>query len=60
MKNDIVTITCYGQTAKYKRQNAIKEFRTAMFCSEGHEQARYVHIYECLLCGDKIISDEEV
>lgn len=60
MRNDIVSITCYGSERKYHRKDAIKEFRTAMFCSEGHEQARYVHIYECLLYGDKIISDEEV
>ena len=60
MKNDIVSITCYGTETKYKRQDAIKEFRIAMFACEGHEQERYEYIYECLLNGDTVIDDSEV
>lgn len=59
-KKDLVEITCYGTTKIFERKKAIKEFREAMFACEGHEQARYAYIYECLLYGDKVIDDSNV
>lgn len=32
---DIVTITCYGKTKDYERQEAITHFLQCMMCSEG-------------------------
>lgn len=60
MKNDTVSITCYGSTMSYKRQDAIKEFRIATEVCEGHERERYAYILCCLLGGDTVIDDSNV
>lgn len=56
-KNDIVTITCYGQTEKMKRQEAIDFYLEGMMCCEGSEAERYSNIYFQLLEGKTIIHD---
>lgn len=60
MKNDIVTIKCYGSTVSYKRQDAIKEFTIATNVCEGHERERYGYILSCLLSGDTYIDDSDI
>lgn len=60
MKDDVVTITCYGSTKQYTRKHAKAFFLEAMAASEGHEHMRYEYIYECLCCGDTVINDENV
>jgi hypothetical protein len=60
MKDDVVTITCYGSTEQYTRKKAMAFFAEAMAASEGHEHERYEYIYECLCSGYRVISDENV
>ena len=60
MSNDLVQISCYGTTAVLPRREALSLYAEAMAASEGHEHLRYSHIHECLLAGDKVITDEEV
>ena len=55
--NDIVIITCYGQTETMHRQDAIAEYQEAMMCCEGSEAERYSNIYFQLLEGRKHCSD---
>lgn len=56
--NEIVIVKCYGSETKYKRKDAIKEFRSAIDCCEGAERERYVNILLQLLDGDTYCSDE--
>lgn len=56
MNKDIVTITCYGKTKEYERQEAIIYFLQCMMCSEGAEQSRYTNIYLKLISGFKEIN----
>ena len=62
MKNDEVTITCYGETTKQNRQDAIRFYLEGMsWCDPySHEYARYEHIFNCLVAGDTEITDENV
>lgn len=56
--NDIVVVKCYGTEKKYKRKDAIKEFRYAIDCCEGAERERYVNILLQLMDGETYCSDE--
>ena len=60
MKNDTVSIKCYGSTMSYKRQDAIKEFSIAVKMCEGHERERYAYILSCLIGGDTVIDDSDI
>ena len=51
IKNDLVTITCYGKTEKMKRRKALDFYLDCMMNSEGSEHDRYSNIYEQLMCG---------
>lgn len=51
MANDEVEITCYGDTSKTTRAEAIKFYLECMMCSEGAERDRYLNIYLQLLNG---------
>lgn len=51
--NDVVTITCYRQTEKMTRKEAMSFYREAMMFSEGSEHERYEHIYFMLVDGFK-------
>ena len=57
---EIVTITCYNDTQKYTREDALYYFEEAIISvdPESSECERYQRIYEALLAGDTIISDE--
>ena len=57
---ETVTITCYNNTQKYIRKDALYYFEEAIISvdPESSECERYQHIYEALLAGDTIISDE--
>ena len=58
MRNDIVEITCYGSTRKYKRYDAMREFKEGIYSSDGSERDRYEYIYFQLEDGATIINDE--
>lgn len=57
--NDIVEIICYGRHEKMERQKAIKEYKMAILCSEGHERNRYVNILMDLEMGYKVCNDRD-
>ena len=52
---DLVTISCYGTTKTYTRQDAMDKFLEYMMMCEGAEKERYTNIYVALVCGDKNI-----
>jgi hypothetical protein len=56
--NDIVIVKCYGTEKKYKRKDAIREFKTAVEVCEGSERERYMNILLQLLDGDTYCCDE--
>lgn len=56
--NDIVTITCYGETEKMNRRDAINLYREGLIMCEGSEAERYAKILSQLLAGAKVCSDE--
>lgn len=56
---DIVRITCYGQTKKMERSEAIKFYQEGIRCSEGSERDRYVNILLGLMDGATEVSDED-
>ena len=49
--DDIVTITCYRQTEKMVRKDAMKEYLEGVLCCEGSEQERYANILRQLFMG---------
>lgn len=57
--SDIVEIYCYGTLEVMPRAKAIKEYITAIACSEGSEQSRYSKILSELLTGKKVCSDSD-
>lgn len=57
-KNDIVTITCYNQTEKRKRGEAIRFYTEGMLCCEGSERDRYTSIVTGLHEGFTTVDDE--
>lgn len=54
---EVCTITCYGQTSKMKRKEAIDSFMEGMLMSEGSERERYANIYAGLVHGRTDVSD---
>lgn len=54
---DMVTVTCYGQTKKMTRQNALEFYMDCMRGSEGSEHERYETIFFQLMDGKKVCSD---
>jgi len=58
--NDEVTVTCYGQTSKYRtRKEAIDFYKDCVRHSEGAEQARYIRIVTMLEDGEMHATDTE-
>ena len=57
MKNDIVTIKCYGQEKTYTRLDAIKKFAEGVEFCEGSEKERYANILAGLVQGKTYITD---
>ena len=55
---DLVTVTCYGQTKTWRRQEAIDFFLEGMCSCEGAEQEHYPSIYLQLIGGAKEARDE--
>ena len=55
---DIVAITCYGETKNWRRSEAEAFFLQGMLECEGSEQARYANIYSQLVSGEKFCFDE--
>ena len=55
---DMVTIICYRQKEIMSRKKAIKEYFEAMVCCDGSESERYANIYQQLMMGYKVCSDE--
>lgn len=53
-----VTITCYRQTEKRTRRDALNYYYEGMCCSEGSEHERYETIFFQLLQGYTEVSDE--
>ena len=53
IKNDIVTIHCYGDTETKTRLDAIKFYRECAVMSEGCEKERYMNILLDLYSGKK-------
>lgn len=56
---DKVVVTCYGTPKIYDRQQAIKEFTTAVLACEGSERDRYCRILSGLRSGKTEVTDEE-
>lgn len=56
-KQDLVEITCYGQTKIWERKKAKAFFLDCMNNSEGSENERYTTIYCALMNGETKISD---
>ena len=57
MKNNIVTIHCYNQVEKMKRNEAIEKYMDGMLCCEGSEKERYTNIYLQLIEGKSVCYD---
>lgn len=58
-KNDIVTITCYGQKEKRKRGEAIRFYTEGMIaCAGSSEGNRYASIVTGLQEGFSVVDDE--
>lgn len=49
--NDIVNVTCYNETKKQVRKDALAFYFDCMMNSEGAERERYVNIYQQLMMG---------
>ena len=49
--DDIVTVTCYNQTERMTRREALKKYYDGMICCEGSERDRYTQIYSQLMSG---------
>ena len=58
MKNDMVIVTCYGNTKQMRRPKALEYYAEAMSCSEGSERERYAIIVSKLLNGETNCTDE--
>lgn len=43
--NDVVTITCYGETEKMNRRDAINLYREGLMMCEGSEAERYAKYF---------------
>ena len=56
--DEIVEITCYGQTVKMKRGDAIRKYEDGVACCEGSERERYLKILLALQDGKMKCSDE--
>ena len=56
---DIVTVTCYGNTERMTRTQAMKKYFDGMLCSEGAEHERYENIYFQLVRGLMEVSDQD-
>ena len=56
--DDEVTIICYRQEEKMTRREAMKEYFEGMMCCDGSEKERYATIYEQLVMGAMVCSDE--
>lgn len=59
MKDDIVVVTCYGNTKEYNREEAIDHFTEGMlWCDPGSSEfSRYANIVSQLRCGCTFVSD---
>lgn len=55
---DMVKVTCYGSTKVYEREQAIREFTTAVLVCEGSERDRYCNILSDLRAGKSEAKDE--
>ena len=53
-----VTISCYGDTHRMSRDNAIRTYTTYIAASEGSERDRYVSILLQLQDGKNFCIDE--
>lgn len=62
MKDDIVVVTCYGDTKEYNREEAIDFFKEGMWsCDPGSsEYSRYAMIVDQLESGSTYACDEIV
>lgn len=58
-KNDMVTITCYGNTETMERSTAIQFYMQGVVECEGSERDRYINILEGLEAGLKEVDDRE-
>lgn len=56
--NEQVTVTCYNQTEKKTRREALEKYYEGMKCSDGSEHERYETIFFQLLEGYMECSDE--
>lgn len=56
--NEIVTITCYGNTERVSRKKALKDYYFCMLNSEGAEHERYEKIFFQVLKGNTECTDE--
>jgi len=56
--NEMVMVTCYRQTKKMRRREAMQFYFEGMKCSEGSEHERYETIFFQLLEGHMECSDE--
>ena len=56
--NEEVTITCYNQTEKKTRRDALEFYYEGLKCSEGPEHKRYETIFFQLLEGFMECSDQ--
>lgn len=56
--DDPVTVTCYGETKTWEREDALHFFLQCMRYSEGAEHERYETIYFQLMDGMDFASDQ--
>ncbi len=56
---DMVTITCYGETATMERSKAIDFYEECIAGSDGSERNRYINIVISLKQGLTEVSDGE-
>ena len=57
--NDIVTITCYYETEKMTRKEAIDFYENCAENSDGNEHRRYMNILDGLRAGLMKVDDNE-
>lgn len=57
-KADWVTVTCYGDSQRMRRQDAIEFYEEAQANSDGCERERYLNVLEDLRNGLKTCSDK--
>ena len=53
-----VTITCYGTTEEYDRDEALREFTEGVLYCDGSERDRYCSIVSGLRAGLTVVDDE--